>query len=353
MIFISFFITNVSPDSFSPSPFISYSLPVWILLNMLYLLLVFYKKKYWLISGVFFLVGLFGLKNTFALNVFQKEGDLRVMSYNVRLFDVYNWVQRKTWDDWEERKDDGLILDSIYRTIRFENPDIISFQEFYNEPLGEYKTKRELKRKQGYSHVNDSYSFKEKGSQYGMATFSKFPIIYKEFIAFQNKQNNGVLISDIVKDFDTIRVLNVHLQSFKLGNEHYTYLRSLKDSTIDALNIPKTKQLASQLYKGFKKRTSQMKLVLEQVKTSPYPVIICGDLNETALSYVYEELTDNLCDAFLEAGNGLGITHTSGYPFMRIDYILTSPGVKPVSFHVVEKELSDHFPIVAEISFED
>ena len=132
MIFISFFITNVSPDSFSPSPFISYSLPVWILLNMLYLMLVFYKKKYWLISGVFFLVGLFGLKNTFALNVFQKEGDLRVMSYNVRLFDVYNWVQRKTWDDWEERKDDGLILDSIYRTIRFENPDIISFQEFYN-----------------------------------------------------------------------------------------------------------------------------------------------------------------------------------------------------------------------------
>ena len=96
-----------------------------------------------------------------------------------------------------------------------------------------------------------------------------------------------------------------------------------------------------------------MKLVLEQVSKSPYPVIICGDLNETALSYVYEELTDNLCDAFLEAGNGLGITHTSGYPFMRIDYILTSPGVKPVSFHVVEKELSDHFPIVAEISFED
>ena len=113
MIFISFFITNVSPDSFSPSPFISYSLPVWILLNMLYLILVFYKKKYWLISGVFLLVGLFGLKNTFALNVFQKEGDLRVMSYNVRLFDVYNWVQRETWDDWEERKDDGLILDSI------------------------------------------------------------------------------------------------------------------------------------------------------------------------------------------------------------------------------------------------
>jgi len=90
---------------------------------MLYLFLVLYKKKYWLISGGFLFIGIIGLKDTYALNFFQKNGEIRVMSYNVRLFDVYNWIQREEWSDWEERKDNGLILDSIFKSIRFENLD--------------------------------------------------------------------------------------------------------------------------------------------------------------------------------------------------------------------------------------
>ncbi len=352
MIILGLFITKVSPATFSLAPFIAYSMPAWLLLNMSYLLLVFYKKKYWVISGAFLIIGIWGIKNTFAFNIIQKEGDLRVMSYNVRLFDVYNWVLREEWDNWQERTDNGLILDSIYRTIRYENPDIICFQEYFNQPNGEYKTKKEFKRKQGYKYVHDEYSFKEKGSHYGMATFSKFPIINKEFIPFNNSQNNGVLLSDIKTKDKTIRVLNVHLQSFKFGSEHYRYIKGLKDSTIDALNIAKTKDLAGQLSSGFKKRINQLEILKQQIKSSPYPVIICSDLNEIPLSYVYENLSEELYDSFLESGSGLGVTHASNYPFMRIDYILTSQDLNPTSFHVVEKELSDHYPIVAEIQFQ-
>jgi len=353
MILLCLFITKLSPNTFSLAPFLAYSMPAWLLLNMSYLILVFYKKKYWLISGAFLLIGLFGLKDTFAINFLQKDGDIRVMSYNVRLFDVYNWLQREEWDDWEERKDNGLILDSIYRSIRYENPDIICFQEFFNQPLGEYKTKREFKKKQDYKYVHDEYTFKEKGSQYGMATFSKFPIIQKEFIRFKETQNNGVLISDIKRESDTVRVLNVHLQSFKFGREHYKYMKGLKDSTIDAININKTKDLFTRLNIGFKKRADQLKIVKQQIETSPHPVIVCADLNEIPLSYVYENLSNDLSDAFLNSGSGMGITHTSGYPFMRIDYIFTSNQLKTTSFHIVEKELSDHYPIVAEVAFKD
>jgi len=353
MIFLGLFITKISPDTFSLAPFIAYSTPAWLLLNMSYLFLVFYKKKYWFISGGFLIIGLFGLRDTYALNFLQKSGDIRVMSYNVRLFDVYNWVQRDEWAEWAERKDNGLILDSIFKSIRFENPDVICFQEFFNQPLGGYKTKKEFKRKQGYKYVNDAYSFKEKGSYYGMATFSKIPIINKKFIAFKNTQNNGILISDLKKGEDTLRVLNVHLQSFKFGREHYKYFKGLKDSTIETLNIRQTKDLASRLNDGFKKRAQQLELVKNQIINSPYPVILCADLNEIPLSYVYDELTNHLQDAFLSSGIGLGVTHTSGYPFMRIDYIMTSSDLQSNSFHLVQKELSDHYPIVSEISIRD
>ncbi len=353
MVVLGLVITTISPNSFSLAPFIAYSTPAWLLLNMLYLFLIFYKKKYWFISGGFLLIGLIGLKDTYALNFFQKSGEIRVMSYNVRLFDVYNWIQREEWSDWEDRKDNGLILDSIFKSIRFENPDVICFQEYFNQPAGDYKTKKEFKRKQGYKYVNDAYSFKEKGSHYGMATFSKVPIIYKEFIPFIKTKNNGILISDIKNGSDTLRVINVHLQSFKFGREHYKYIKGLKDSTMETINVIKTKDLITRLNSGFKKRSEQLELVENQIKKSPYPVILCADLNEIPLSYVYKKLTKHLSDAFIACGNGLGVTHTSGYPFMRIDYIMTSSELESKSFSLIKRELSDHYPIVSEISIKD
>lgn len=349
MILFSGLMTLVSTSSFGIAPFIAYSLPAWVIINVSYLILVLYKKKYWIISGVFFSIGIWGLHNTYAILGSTNKGDIRVMSYNVRLFDFYNWLQRDTWDDWEERKDNGAILDSIYSTIKSTNPDIISFQEYFNQPFGTYKTKRQFKTKQGYKHSNIYYSFKEKGNKVGMATFSKFPIINKKYIKFNNSQNNGILISDVLKDNDTIRIINVHLQSFKFGKNQYKYLKNLKDSTYEAIDILETKALVIRLYNGFNKRENQMKIVKSQIENSPYPVILCGDLNEVPLSYVYEQLSCKLQDSFLKAGSGLGITHTSGSPFMRIDYILTSPIFKTVGYQTIKRKLSDHYPIVADL----
>lgn len=350
MIFVSCFITKIPSSSFSLAPFIAYSLPLFVLLNASYLFLVFYKRKYWLITGVFFTVGLYGLNNTYSLHLSGSSGKLKVMSYNVRLFDVYNWLQRTTWDDWEERKDNGLILDSIYKTISSVNADVICFQEYFNQPFGEYKTKRTLK-KFGYKYVHDAYTFKEKGNHYGMATFSKYKMINKLFIPFRNTQNNGILLTDIVKESDTIRILNCHLQSFQFGSEHYKYLRNLKDSTLNAINVSKTKKLVKQLNNGFSKRSKQLKLIEEQVLKSPYALILCADLNETPLSYVYENLKEVLQDAFLEAGFGIGTTHASNYPFMRIDYIFSTESLQPVNFNIVDRELSDHYPVIAEFNW--
>ena len=42
------------------------------------------------------------------------------------------------------------------------------------------------------------------------------------------------------------------------------------------------------------------------MKSCPYPIIICGDFNDTPVSYAYQQLGDNMIDAFLESGNGIG-----------------------------------------------
>ena len=349
MTLISSLITVITPTSFGIAPFIAYLLPAWVITNFFYLILGFYKKKYWVFSSVFLLIGFWGLHNTYAISGSTNRGDIRVMSYNVRLFDVYNWLQRDTWKDWEKRKDNGAILDSIYSTIKSANPDVISFQEYFNQPFGDYKTTREFKMKQGYNFNNISYSLKEKGSMYGMATFSKLPIINKKYIKFKDAQNNGILISDIIKGNDTIRFLNVHLQSFKFGKNQYKYLQNLKDSTYKAIDLLETKNLVTRLYNGFNKRSNQIKIVKTEINNSPYPVIVCGDLNEVPLSYVYEQLSSNLQDSFLKSGSGLGITHTSGYPFMRIDYIFTSPIFKTVGYQTIKRKLSDHYPIMVDL----
>lgn len=340
-----------SPENYWFAPFLSYALPAWTLLHFMFFLTWFYKKKYRIISAITLFIAIFGLWETFSIiPSFSKDGH-KVMSYNVRLFDVYNWLDRENWDDWAPRKDGGAVLDSIYALLEDESAEILCFQEFFNQPFGDYQTKKKLK-SLGYKYTHDAYSYKEKGSQYGMATFSKYPILYEEAIFFRERLNNGILISDVKFPEDTVRVINVHLQSFNFRKEDYRYLKSIKDSTWRSIRVQGTKDLVERLEKGFDKRIQQIALVQSYVQKSPHPVILCGDFNEIPLSFVYKTLTENMEDAFLNGGMGIGNSFITNFPFMRIDYILTSEGLKTGRFNVIKNELSDHYPITTYLEFE-
>ena len=102
---------------------------------------------------------------------------------------------------------------------------------------------------------------------------------------------------------------------------------------------------------GFMGQQTQVQELFAHKATSPYPVLVMGDFNNTPFSYVYREIKKNMKDAYLERGNGLGTTYLfDAYP-MRIDYILASESVDIVNFETIKKTFSDHYPIIATVGW--
>ena len=170
----------------------------------------------------------------------------------------------------------------------------------------------------------------------GQAIFSKFPIINKGTIEFPNTFNNAIF-ADVVKGKDTIRIYNVHLQSFKI------------DVSTDPLKKETSENLFKRVGKTFSLQQAQTELFLEHKAQCTYKIIISGDLNNTAYSYVYKEIRAGMQDAFVEAGNGFGRSFDFKFFPVRIDYIMVDESFEVNGFKTYDLKLSDHFPIISRL----
>jgi endonuclease/exonuclease/phosphatase family metal-dependent hydrolase len=282
-----------------------------------------------ILSGLVLLMGI-----TF-INKFYKfsgkdlpvaENDFVVMSYNVRLFNVFKWQDR---DD---------VPDNILSFINEKNPDILCIQEYSNSAHIDLKL---------YPH---RYIFID-GNQIktGQAIFSKFPIIDEGNIVFPNSGNNAIF-ADIKKGKDIIRVYNIHLQSIKISPD----VNEINDN-IDAINEGgKSQKMFNRISKAFMQQQQQAELFKEHKKECSYPVIICGDMNNSAFSYVYRNIKGKLKDSFEEAGKGFGATYKFRYYPARIDYIFADASMKVKEFESFSDfENSDHYPIMARFSMDE
>jgi endonuclease/exonuclease/phosphatase family metal-dependent hydrolase len=219
--------------------------------------------------------------------------------------------------------------------INGENPDIICLQEFYtNDRVTEELFASLLKK---YEYHTVFYSVKRKNSAYGIATFSRFPIKMTLEIPFENTAN-AAMYTDIDIRGKIIRVYNVHLQSTKLNINN---LFSKKNNRINEIE-----EVSSRLKTAFIKRAGQVDIMAKHIDVSPYHVIICGDFNDTPVSYTYNKLKGDRLDSFCEAGSGMSSTYRlSVVPFFRIDYILHDKIMKTKDYSVHHIDYSDHYPI--------
>ena len=93
-------------------------------------------------------------------------------------------------------------------------------------------------------------------------------------------------------------------------------------------------------------RAGQVDILKEDIRSSPYPVIVCGDFNDTPVSYTYKTLSKGLSDVFIESGSGAGSTFRGNFPYVRIDYVLYSPGFYSYFYHTEKVDWSDHYPVI-------
>ena len=325
---VSFVLPYLPPRSFPTLSLLSLIVSPLILLNIIFALYWLLRGKLKLLLSTGVLIMAYFFFNSFI--EFSSEGDanqfgstLKVMSYNVHLFNAYE--QNSTVD----------VSETISEILESTKPDIVCIQEYYRNNKIDFSAYpfqfihfKRAKNKEGVLKEN----------VLGHAILSKYPIVNKGAFDFKSTFNNSLYV-DIVKSQDTIRVYNFHLESMGVL------------AKVSYLQEADAKRLLGRMSTAFMKQQSQVEEILAHKENSPYPVLFAGDFNNTPFSYVYREMQKDMKDSYLERGNGLGTTHLfDSYP-MRIDYILASETLEILNFETIRKTSSDHYPIIATIGW--
>ena len=311
---------------------------------------LFIKPKYILISFIALAFAWKPLGQIFKINqsddfkIAKLPNSIRVMSWNVEHFDI---LEHKTHP---ERKVEMLNLIKQYA------PDVACFQEmvggdFDSTAINYVPTiAKELNYKYYYYSYDKRDDFDGK-HHYGIITFSRFPIIQKYTYSPVETNYNSIFQSiDVAKNNDTFRVFNVHLQSLKFSDVSRQYI---EDPTLKGqVDLEKSKNIISKFKTGFAKRKLQSERVKKSMNQSPYKVIMCGDFNDVPNSYAYNTIGKGLKNAYAEKGSGIGRTFASISPTLRIDNIFVYKKLMVEQFVRVKKKLSDHFPIIADVTVE-
>ena len=342
---LSYLSTFISPANVKWLFLAGISYPFWFvgtLISLFYWILR--RSKFVLVPLVVILVG-WSIHGRFIqfLPKFQETveagaPELKVMTYNVRLFDLYNWSKNT-----ETR-------DKIFTMLMEEDADIYCFQEFYHtDREGVFETKDTLLQLLPLQYYHEKYTHKMTGQQYfGVVTFSKYPIVNKGFIPFETDYNNFCIYSDVVINQDTIRIYNTHLASIRFQKEDYKFMEQNGE---EQSKLEGGQRILSRLTSAAVNRSEQSEKVAASVAESPYPVILCGDFNDTPVSYTYRTFRRALKDSFISKGSGVGNTYIGAFPSFRIDYILHSEGLEPLSYHTLPQKYSDHHAVTASFSW--
>lgn len=328
----------ISPANFWPLSFLGLIFPLILGVSILFLilLLVSRSKASIILIGVI-LLGWTPIKETLRLQSGSDKKEaaegIKIMSYNVRIFDNFKWSGKENSGQ--------LMLDFVAE----KKPDIVCFQEFMVKTHGDFGI-FSIKEKLDFApYVYTRYSSTQIRSRAGLAIFSKYPIINKEE---EYQTNDGLLyiFADIKVKDDTIRVFNSHLASYHLNQDQINLIDSL------ITNNPREKkteymEIVRNMKTAYVTRATQAIKLNQAISESPYPVIIAGDFNDTPVGYSYNKISENLDDAFVKSGNGLGATYKQFMLPLRIDYLLCDPEIKTSGYKNHNLKLSDHRPIEA------
>jgi endonuclease/exonuclease/phosphatase family metal-dependent hydrolase len=343
LLFFSYLAFLSDPTKNSGIAFLGLAYPILVTINLILFFIWFIKRDIFFFPTLILLIlGMYHHSRFLQINPKISENNsynekIKVMSFNVRLFDLYNWT------------DNEEVKSKIVQLIKKQKPEIICFQEYFYDNNKEFITREIILKELGFEHYHESFTDESnKNSLFGLATFSKFPIINKGSLAFKNDHSNHCMWSDIVCESDTIRVFNTHLGSIRFNNSDYKIIGGKGSPLYSYQKIPK-QDIFNRLKIGFSKRAQQITELVPYLKDSPFKRILCSDLNDTPISYAYNQLSNLFTDSFTKSGFGIGGTYIGKVPFLRIDYIWHDKDLDSFNFKTHQNQLSDHKAISVEI----
>ena len=315
---LSYLLPFISPKFNPIFTVISLFIPLLFILNIFFIIYWIIRLRiYFIISSIIIFIGFGHINNfyRFSEKSIFLNNDIKIMNYNVRMFNYYKWSINDS------------IAENVYKFISDKKPDILTIQEFFEV--------NNLKNLYPYRYIKTKSNF----HKFGLAIYSKYKIINSGSLDIKNSANNIIFV-DILKQKDTIRVYNIHLESLKVSPDKENFGKKNSDKLIDRMKT------------SFQKQAIQVEQFLKHEKEWKGKKIICGDLNNTAFSWVYNQVSRNKQDAFKIAGKGFGKTFNYPYP-LRIDFIFPDNNFIVNNFKTYDVQYSDHYPILARLKIKD
>jgi len=334
----------VDPKTFWLFAFFGLAYPFLLAANIIMVMYWLLRRKiYILLSVVSIIGGWSALNNTVGFrasgNDAPKPADtnsIRVMTYNVHNFKRYG------------SKNDISTKHEILDIISRERPDIIGIQEFYTRKHGQYDMRDSIVKIMGPGYYYFEPVIFNTTEAIGIAIFSKFPLTGHGLIRFTERASeNECIYIDVKKGNRQFRFYSVHLQSIRFDPEDYKYINGITHE--GKADMSSARRLGSKLKTAFIKRSSQVVKIKQHAAQCLSPYIISGDFNDTPESYAVNEMNKGLKNAFREKGSGFGRTYNGNFPNYQIDYIMASPQFNIQSYQVIEKTLSDHYPVRSDV----
>lgn len=266
--------------------------------------------------------------------VATSRGDLVVASYNVMNLG-------------DEGLPEGVSsYSAVVEWLNQQGVNIACIQEAHFSSSKTYADFKAGLRKMGYGFFTSCLKDKpteQTGPGYVIA--SAYPIVrHSELGAEGMEQVRGVW-ADVKIERDTIRIYNLHLQSTGISSEERN--ATLSPQIIDdTLARAKLSKVVEKMVDNYRLRAAQAEEVAAHIEQSPHPVVVCGDFNDTPVSYVYSTIMDadvDLKDAFVACGRGTEYTFKGLYDLFRIDYLLADLAAFEIKdYHSYDLPYSDH-----------
>ena len=260
------------------------------------------------------------------------ETSFKLLSYNIMGFD-------------------GAIKQNgknpILTYLKESNADILCLQEYSTTESSRHLSQKDVEQElKAYPYHRINTVGREKGHTNKIACYSKYPILSARVLDYSSEYNGSVLYEVKIGE-DTVTLINNHLESNKLTKaDKAVYENMLKSPEKEKVKSG-MRLLIRKLAEASAIRAPQADTIAHEITASPHPcIIVCGDFNDTPISYTHRTIAQNLDDAFTKSGRGLGISYNQNRFYFRIDNILTSKNLKAYNC-TVDRSIkdSDHYPI--------